>query len=311
MSESKQTIRRYLLGELSESEQFALEERYFTDPQIFTEVLETEAELVDGYARGQLANDVRERFEQSYMAHPARSHRVKFGGTLATKLDQIEEVLAREQSIFVPWWQRLIATLRGQRPTLRFSIALATLLVVLGGIWIFVETGKRQEELARARAEQQRREREQSEERRRAEESAVKQPAVEPNPQLPQSTPNPTEGHASRSVSLALTVGGVRDGGSNQISTLILPPGTTQARLLLNLKENNYPSYQASLRTISGLEIFYQRGVKPGRGKTARFVFTVPASKLSAGDYILTLKGNKPDGEVDDLSKSLFRVERR
>jgi anti-sigma factor RsiW len=313
MNELEQTMTRYLLGELSESEQSALEEKYFTDPQIFNEVLKIESELVDGYARGQLADDVRERFEQSYMAHPARGHRVKFAAALATRLDQIEEVLPREHlSLPVPWWQRLIATLRGQGPTLRFSIALATLLVVLAGVWIFVETGKRHEELARARAEQQRREREQSEERRRAEESAVKQPAVEPNPQLPQATPNPTEGQAPRSVSLAFTVGGVRGGDTNPIPKLIIPSGTTQARLLLNLKENNYPRYRASLQTIGGIEVFSQKGIKPLLSKTgAIFVFTVPARKFAAGDYVLTLRGINPDGEVDDLSKSLFRVEKK
>lgn len=317
MRESEQTIRRYLLGELSESEQSALEARYFTDPQVFNEVLEIEAELVDGYARGQLANDVRERFEESYMAHPARSHRVKFAAALATRLDQIEEVLPREQlTLPVSWWQRLLATLRGRRPTLRFSMALATLLVMLGGVWIFFESRRQQQnklaqtEAARE-AEQQRREREQSQQNadqgRRAEESAPKQAAVGSNPQR---TANPVEGSAPRSVALALTIGGVRGGDNTQIPTLVIPPGTTQARLLLNLKENNYSSYRASLQTIAGGEIFSQTNVKPrGTKSGASFVFTVRAHKFASGDYILTLRGVNPDGEVDDLSKSLFRVE--
>ena len=40
----------------------------------------------------------------------------------------------------------------------------------------------------------------------------------------------------------------------------------------------------------------------------ARFVFTVPARQLTRGDYALTLSGITPQGEVDNLSKSLFRV---
>lgn len=313
---------RYLLGELSEPEQSALEERYFADPQIFNEVLETESELVDGYVRGQLANEVRERFEQSYMAHPARSERVKFAAALATRLDQTEEPVTSSEQLTLPvsWWQRLLASLRGQRPTLRFSMALATLMVVLGGVWIFVES-RREQQLAQTeaarQAEQQRREREQSQrtadQGTGAGDSAAEQAVVGPNPQqIPQPTPNAAEDSAPRSVSLALAVGGVRGGDNAKIPTLVVPPGTTHARLLLNLKENNYPSYRASLQTIAGVEIFSQTGVKPGRSKTgASFVFTVPAQKFAGGDYVLTLRGINPDGEVDDLSKSLFRVEKK
>jgi len=320
MNELEQTMQRYLLGELSESEQSALEEKYFTDPQIFNEVLEIESELVDGYVRGQLANEVRERFEQTYMANPARGERVKFAAALAARLDQIKQpVTNREQATLpVSWWQRLLASLRGQSPTLKFSMALATLVVVLGGVWFFVESWRRQQsELARTQAAheaQQQREREQSqppaEQGKQAEELAELK-RVEPTPeQITQ--PSPTISPAPRSVSLALTVGGVRGGDNTKIPTLVISPDTTQARLQLTLKENNYPSYRASLQTIAGVEIFSQTGVKPGRAKTgASFVFTVPAHQLAAGDYVLTLRGNNPDGEVDDLSKSLFRVEKR
>ncbi|HEX6189736.1 MAG TPA: hypothetical protein VFZ40_16795 [Pyrinomonadaceae bacterium] len=321
MNELEQTMTRYLLGELSESEQSALEEEYFTDPQIFNEVLKTESELVDGYVRGQLSNEVRERFEQSYLANPARSERVKFAAALATRLDEPNHpVTSREQATLpVSWWQRLLASVGGQRPTLRLSMALATLLVMLGSVWFLVENRRRQQsELARTRAAQeaqQKRERELSQppadQGKRVDDLAAEGNRVEPSPeQITQ--PTPTSNAAPRSVTLALTVGGVRGGGNTEIPTLVISPDTAQARLLLNLKENNYPSYRASLQTIAGVEIFSQTGVKPVRAKTgASFVFTVPAHKLAAGDYVLTLRGNNPDGEVDDLSKSLFRVEKK
>lgn len=313
MSESEQTIRRYLLGELSESEQSALEERYFTDPQIFNEVLKTESELVDGYVRGQLANEVRERFEQSYMAHPARSERVKFAAALTTRLDQKKEPVTGEQlTSAVSWWQRLLALPGGQRPTLRFSVALATLLIMLGGVWLLVESRRRQQsELARTQAAREAQE--QRERPRLAQPTPDEAKRVERTPQqISQPTPTPTLDSAPHSVSLALIVGGVRGGDNTKIPTLVILPGTTQARLLVNLKENNYPSYRASLQTIAGVEIFSQTNVKPGRAKTgASFVFTVPAHKFASGDYVLTLRGIDPDGEVDDLSKSLFRVEKK
>ena len=43
----------------------------------------------------------------------------------------------------------------------------------------------------------------------------------------------------------------------------------------------------------------------------ARFVFKVSARLLTSGDYTLTLGGITAEGEVDDVSKSLFRVEKK
>src|SRR4051812_14731756 len=107
MDELEQNMMRYLLGELSGQEQAALEGKYFTDPQVFDQVLKTESELVDGYVRGQLSAEVRERFEESYLKHPARRERVQFARALAAKLDQAGEPAARSGQTDLPasWWQ--------------------------------------------------------------------------------------------------------------------------------------------------------------------------------------------------------------
>ncbi len=66
MNKSAQKMTRYLLGELSDSEQAALEEKYFTDPQVFDKMVKAENELVDNYGRGLLSPQSREKFEQYY-----------------------------------------------------------------------------------------------------------------------------------------------------------------------------------------------------------------------------------------------------
>jgi anti-sigma factor RsiW len=313
MNESEQLMRRYLLGELSESEQSALEQKYFTDPQAFRQMLEAESELVDSYVRGQASKEVTERIEQSYLDHPARRERVKFAAALTNRIDEFEEpVTTREQmTLPVSWWQTQLAWFRSSGPALRVSVALAILLVMIGGVWIFVESRRRQREFDQAAAirdeERRRREREQSQS------TDPKQAIVNSNSQqVPQPSPNPTESSAPRVVSLTLAVGGVRGSDTTGTPTLVIPPGTTQARLLLNLKDNNYSTYRASLKTINGIEVFSQTNVKPAKTRTgASFVFTVPVIKFVAGDFVLSLQGVNPDGEVDDLSKSLFRVEKR
>ena len=55
MNDPEQIATRYLLGELAEPEQTALEEKYFADPQLFDQLVKAETELVDDYARGRLS----------------------------------------------------------------------------------------------------------------------------------------------------------------------------------------------------------------------------------------------------------------
>src|SRR5215471_15947298 len=97
MDELDQLTTRYLLGELSEEEQAALEQRYFRDRHVFNEVLQVESKLVDAYARGQLSTEMREQFERSYLKHPSRRNRVEFARALTTRIDEREASVTRTQ----------------------------------------------------------------------------------------------------------------------------------------------------------------------------------------------------------------------
>jgi len=299
MDKPEHNMTRYLLGELSEQEQAALEEKYFSDPQVFNEVLRIESELVDAYARGQLSTEMRDRFEQSYLKHPARRERVEFARALTTRIDERETSPQSAQR--VSWKQRLLAVVGGQRPALRFATALVVVLIVLAGVWLFVNTRRKQQrEAAQIQPAQTPQQTPQDHEERAA--------------QIPPETPKPSpnSNSAPSIVSLALTVGGVRGAEGGPTQTLVIPHDTTQAQISLDLKDDSYPHYRISLRKIGGPEIFTQTNIRPHSTKAGpRFVFKVPASRLTSGDYALTLGGITPEGEVDDLNKSLFRVEKR
>ena len=59
---------RYLLGELSETEQEQFEEAYFTDDALFERFEAVKADMLDAYARGELAEDKRKRFAAHFLA---------------------------------------------------------------------------------------------------------------------------------------------------------------------------------------------------------------------------------------------------
>lgn len=311
MDELKQITTRYLLGELSEPEQAALEERYFRDPQVFNEVLKVESELVDAYARGQLSTEMRERFERSYLKHPARRQRVEFARALTTRIDEREGSVNRvEQSSqsasHVSWKQRLLTIVGGPGPKLRFAVALVLVAIALAGAWIFINSRWRQQQREAAQIQTPQQPTESPQQAEKQPDQAARIPPENPPPS-PNSNTNPTPSI----VSLALTVGGVRSADGGPTPTLSIPHETTQAQILLELKDDSYPRYRISLRKVGGPEIFTQTNLRPRSTKAgARFVFRVPAKTLTSGDYVLTLGGITPEGEVDDLNKSLFRVEK-
>jgi hypothetical protein len=191
------------------------------------------------------------------------------------------------------------------------------LLVALGGAWLLLETQRLRQELkeaqvARASHEQGERELAQqvASERRRSDELAAELERLRTQPPILQ--PEPSVRPAPAFVSLLLTLGGIRDTETGPPPTLIIPPGTAQVRLQLSLKEHDYPSYRAVLQAVGGGEIFSRQGLRPKTTRSgASLAFILPAGKFVTGDYLLTLRGVSPGGEVDDVSKSLFRVERK
>ncbi len=304
---------RYLLGELSDSEQAALEEKYFTDPQVFDKMVKAENELVDNYARGLLNPESREKFEQYYLAHPKRRERAEFAQTLVTKLDQFEADGAVALVRQVSWWRRLLPALSGR--AFAFSMSLVLLLLVFGLGVLFFKTRRSQEELARtqaAHAAQEERDRELQQQLAK-ERTRINEANDELNlarTQVTRSQPKaPSTQTTPAFVTLLLTAGGIRGTDTALAPEIIIPTGTEQVRIQVNLRESGYSNYRVVLQAVGGETIFSRQGVKPQATKSgSTFVINVPARRFASGDYILTLRGVRPDAEIDDVSKSIFRV---
>jgi hypothetical protein len=109
---------------------------------------------------------------------------------------------------------------------------------------------------------------------------------------------------------LIFTISGTRGGETGPPARLVIPPGTDRARLQLNLKENDYRTYTVVIQSAGGSEIFKRDGLQSENRARATLAVIVPASKFSTGDYIRTLKGVTQNGEVKDVSKPPFRVEK-
>jgi hypothetical protein len=292
---------RYLLGDLPETEQTAVEQEYFADPEKFEEVWAAENDLVDRYARGRLSRGERELFERNYLRSPKHRERV----ALARKLLEAADMQAVESGS-AP--SRLMETLSALlRPGF---LATATAFLLLSSIlsWLLMERSRLNGEIEKTRAQfsdQQRREqevvdqlaaeREQSRnlksELDRLLESISQRPSLKPLSIL----------------SFLLTPGQMRIMGSD-LQQITIPPVTDLVRLQMKLDKDDSRRFQATIHEVGGPQVWSRRSLKL---KAGAITVDIPADKLPINDYILTLSATTPKGETEVIDRYSFRVIRK
>lgn len=123
------TLRRYLLGELSEDDAEAFEEEHFDDPEVLARVRRAEDDLVDDYVAGRLSRRDRKSFERHQLATPGQRERLVAASAL--RLMALDARAApRERATTAP----------GSR--MKVWLMLAALLALLLG-WCWVWAGAR------------------------------------------------------------------------------------------------------------------------------------------------------------------------
>lgn len=90
MSETKRV--RYLLGLSSSAEREHIESKYFEDDDAFQEMLTAEDDLIDAYARSELAGEERRRFEKRFVSSLRGRDRVQFARAFAGAVSDTRSV---------------------------------------------------------------------------------------------------------------------------------------------------------------------------------------------------------------------------
>jgi hypothetical protein len=138
--------RRYLLGQLSDNERATLEERLLVDPSFYEELAIAEDELVDDYLTNDLSSEDREQFERYFLQAPDRPQKLRFNQAL--RAYAVPGTAAADQRVEGPVAQREI-----NRPffswfprsTPAFGFALAAVIVLAIGIFLFVTRNSSQQ----------------------------------------------------------------------------------------------------------------------------------------------------------------------
>ncbi|MGH9937210.1 MAG: hypothetical protein ACREAM_13270 [Blastocatellia bacterium] len=300
-------IHRYLLGDLPESEQSALEERYFADSETFEQIWESENRLVDNYVRGRLSAADRAGFEERYLASPVHRQRVAVARNLFAVADESAQS-HKAPEIRPSFLQRLTEWAR-LSPAWQFAMAAGALLLMAGGAWLMVERTRLGGELRSLQTEnvaRQNRERELAHQitAERSERGQLSAELERLRKQRAEMRPvqSPAPPAVLTIFSFALSPIGVR-GSAGQ--TLDVAPNADQVQLQLKIQSGDWQSFEASIQTAERQPVWSQRRLKPRAGKV---VVNVPAGKLPFNDYILTLTGANRAGETQEIDRYSFRV---
>ena len=111
-------IRRYLLGELPEHQETAVEARFFADDAFFEQLVAAEKELIGRYLRGDLSAEHRKRFQRRYLTVDYRRRLVE-SAMVESAMESLrlrggrqeEDSSARSVQDHSRWWRRLLRRL--------------------------------------------------------------------------------------------------------------------------------------------------------------------------------------------------------
>ncbi|HEY3056496.1 MAG TPA: hypothetical protein VGK31_11260 [Thermoanaerobaculia bacterium] len=262
---------RYLLGEVSDKERAELEQKYFSDDEVFEQLVDAQEDLVDAYLSGDLTPLRRKRFEERFLATESGSDSVKFAGAL-------RQMIAARQT----------PPVRRARFEMRtLAIAASAAFVVFLAAWIIVSSSQRREPTTVAR---------------QAPPAAQKQATTGPAPQQAPASPL----RETPVVTLLLTPGSTRD--SDVVPPLELRAAPQFVRLELVLEDNRYDSYRAELQDVEGRRLWEEASLQPEPARTGKMiVMRVPAKLIPPGDYIVLLHGIRK-GTAREISNYTFTV---
>lgn len=331
--ERRESVRQYILGEMSEEWREQIERRLISRDDYFEELLIAEEELTDDFVGERLTDPALTTFRRSFLSVPELRQDVKFAKALRRHAAEHaqRQALQPPDGRSPPFLARHSSFFR--QPAVGFALAAALLLAICSAAWMAAQNRRLREQVAQLRAretpqqtpqtefqaqlalERERgemlaarlsREQEQRAEAERKLEEAVRQQA--------RSRREQTTGSATGSVAAAvftLTPGIVRGEGEGQ-KRISRPPGGGHLVARLDLPADEYRSYRASLQTLDGKELHSLPNLRAranGGGKVIPFPF--PSTRLApSNDYQIVLSGRTPNGAYEDVGTYYFRVVR-
>lgn len=272
-------LMRYLIGSLDETETERLDELSITDDKFAERLRIVEDEMLDAYATGQLAREMRAGFENHYLKLPGKQDRVRFAVALASRRGQAaggksSEPLAETGRRSLA--QRLLWPL----------VAAASIAIAVFGYALL----QRSTEPARSTQPP----------------SAV---STEPPPAERGTDTAGATATPARPVPVAIVLMPATRRAAEP-PTLSIPPGVPTVEASLVLEADDFPTYSVALKDAGSDRVVWKDAdFKASSSATGRIVIVSIASELlKAKHYTLDLSGVRASGRSEVITSYPFRV---
>lgn len=290
---SDETIRRFLLGRLSASEQPAFEQRLFAEDSLDNRVRLAELELADDSAYGRLCDAERALFEKRFLVSAERRRKVEVSSIL-------RERFAATPVLKTTFVQRLRARPAFTRPVWRYAFAVVILLILVGTAVLVIKEPRFVERITSRIVP-----------RRSTPRSATREAGHPTNTSSPehQTEPSPMPVHdqaPSSSVRIASVAAASSD---SNVPSITLPLGDDAiVRVQLAARSDAGMTYRAELLTADGQSVFSAEPLKVADNDASLINFDVPAKVLKIGNYQIKL-GLDHAGAKENVGSFYFRVQ--
>ena len=318
----------YLLGSLSEEEIEQLDELSITDDEMAARLQVVENDLVDAYAKGEMAGATLERFNSYYLASPRRREKAAFArgfqdflhhaATTQRQQSSFQELSAvKERASPRSFLRRYFFT---PRSAVQWWLAAAALIAIVVGGWLAFDNLRLRHQMNQAQAEReelQKRERELQTEladnrsgvsEKERELAALRERLAEIERQSGKQPFAKSETDSKPNVVAFTLAPQMR--GAGQAATVSIPADADQVALQLELEPSDFTSYRAELKTQPGNEAVWKSGRLQvrARGDDKTITVSLRAELLKSQTYKLEVYGVSPTGATELISSYPFRV---
>src|ERR1043165_9756269 len=137
--EENELIRRYLLGDLHEKQQDAIEERLLTDEELHSQLLEVQDDLIDDYVSGVLPEGECKLFQRNFLLTPERLHKLRLSQALLhfAEVNVANSQMIPKGLVSTTPWQKPWQFLQQHRRAMAISVAIILLFAGYGGWSIY------------------------------------------------------------------------------------------------------------------------------------------------------------------------------
>jgi hypothetical protein len=332
LADNDQLIRRYLLGAVSREEAERLDELSFTDDEFAAALQAVENDLVDAFARGELAGQDLELFTSFYLASPRRREKARFawafqkvaGSSVATEQPEKPEPVALKRSAADRTGSR-----REERPRLFFmpwrawqwGLAAAAALLLIAGGWLMFENRRLQREMDQAQAERREVERRAHElqtelagvrsstSEREKELADLREQVARLEQRAPQSSPSPAPSLPER-LNIIPFVMQPQTRDISQLPAISIPPDADYIVIQLELESDEYRAYHATLKALPDSRVVWRSGRlrAQARGQGTSVIVSLRPGLLRSPRYILEVSGITTAGAAELVGSYPFRV---